>query len=152
MEEKLLTHARNFFGSSNQQYKFTENERKVIDLFFTNNDKPVFFMHSLPESCTCVVLAMYSRLKNTRGIRGIFVDSFLPHFFASVLEETEKDFDDKPEKFLAHYKIKCLDDFLGHSIRTKSAFDSFLRAFQIDPNYIERFSNSPKVVISEYHL
>lgn len=145
MEEKLLHHARDFFGSTSHLYRFTENEKKVIDLFFTNNDKPVFFIHSLPESVTCVVLAMYSRLKNARGIRGIFVDSFLPHFFASRLEETEKEFDDRPELFLAHYKIKCLDDFLNYSIFTQMAFDDFIQAFRLDPKYIEEFSNSPKV-------
>lgn len=141
---ELLDYAKGFLWRS-IGYEFTKSEKQVLDLFFTNTDRPIFFMHMLPESAKCVVLAMYSRIKNPRGIRGIFVDAFFPHFLASTFDEVETYFDGKPEKYLANHRIDSLDKFLNHSTAHRFAFDAFIRSFQIDPKYIERFSNSPKV-------
>ncbi len=59
-------------------YTFTEREKRALTPFVSNTDKKVFFIQSLPASVYSALLAMYSRLKNPRGLRGHFVDHMVP--------------------------------------------------------------------------
>jgi hypothetical protein len=63
-------------------YQFTNQEAKVLDHFFTNRDRRVYFMHSLPANVAAALLAMFSRLKNARGLRGLFIGILPRSLFA----------------------------------------------------------------------
>ncbi len=141
--DAVLAHARQHVGRT--LYAFTPNERKVLAPFFTNVDRSVFFMFTLPQSVGDVLFAMYSRMKNPRGVRGVFVDSFLPLFLAITLRETRESCGGDPERFIRERKIASLEDFLGASDEARGAFADFLRAFSVDPKYITTFSTTEKV-------
>jgi hypothetical protein len=126
-------------------YSFTEEETEVLDKFFTNLERRVFFMHTLPAAVGDVVLAMYSRLKNPRGLRGLFVDTFLPQFLATNLPEVDKKYEGKVENFLKDNRISSLAAFLAYSGESRKAYREFFKAFDIDPRYIQKFAESTKV-------
>ena len=140
---KVLDLARNFvftpFG-----HKFSPVERQVLKSFFSNLDKRVFFMHSLPANIGATLLAMFSRIKNPRGIRGVFVDSFLPQFLATRLLEVTEKFDGKAERFLKENKINNLSAFITYSEETRAEFKNFVEKMTRDSDYLETFAKSEK--------
>ncbi len=70
--------AHEFIGAP-VSYSFSKREESVLNLFFTNTNKKIFFIRpALPASVTGALISMYSRIKNPRGIRGHFVDNLLP--------------------------------------------------------------------------
>lgn len=143
-----LSLAKEFVGSS-LPYHFTFEESEIIFRFFTNINGRVFFLHSLPENMISVLMAMYSRLKNTRGIRGIFVDSFLPQVFTTLLPEYQRiaDGDSKygPDKYLRDRKIFSLDGFAAMSEEARGAFEEFRQKIFIDSEYLKRLVSSAKI-------
>lgn len=143
----LISHARSFLTADEFKPVWNVLEVEALRPFFTDVYSRVFFVHSLPESVTDVLLAMYSRIKNERGLRGVFVDSFLPHFLASQLTEVSEGFGGKTEAFLKHYQISSLSSFVGHSQETKNLFREFTDSFRIDPDYVRKFADSPRVKI-----
>jgi len=140
---KVLELAREFVFAS-MDYKFTHTERQTLAPFFSNLDKRVFFMHSLPANIGATLLAMFSRIKNPRGIRGVFVDSFLPQFLAAQLPETSEGFEGKAEKFLKSNGIVNIETFIKHSDKTRIEFENFVRSMSQDPKYLETFASSEK--------
>lgn len=128
-----------------QKYQFNELETSILNKFFTNINGKVFVIHSLPESIIAPLLAMYSRLKNTRGLRGAFLDQMLPGLLASFTAECDTMDEGDSAKWLARHKIKSLMDFYGHSTETKELVEVFMTAFQIDSQYISRISSTKKV-------
>lgn len=114
-------------------YVFTPLEEEALKPFFTNLDRRVCFMHNLPLTLGDVLLAMYSRIKNNRGIRGLFADQFLPQLLANFLEEVEKDFGGDAAKFLREKNIKNLDQFAYHSLAARNELRRFISAFS--PRY-----------------
>lgn len=144
-QEMLIQHARDFLQDPSLRPHFTELERSALLPFFTSVEGRVYFVHSLPETVTDVLLSMFSRIKNPRGLRGVFVGSFLPLFLASELLEVEKNFGGNIEKFLLHYKIDSLYKFISFSTEAHATFDRFQKAISIDPEYIAEFSTAPKV-------
>ena len=144
-QNELLAHAREFLASEKYRPKFSEIEVGVLKPFFTNSDGRVFFVHSLPEAVVDVLLSMYSRMKNKRGLRGMFVDAFLPQFLASSLRETAEGFSGEAEKFLKYYKITTLQDYVDYSEETRKSLREFVGALAIDPEYIQKFSSGPKI-------
>lgn len=142
---ELIAHAREFLTSEKYQPRFTEVETHILQPFFTNVDSRVFFIHSLPEAVIDVLLSMYSRMKNRRGLRGMFVDAFLPQFLASGLRETLERFDGESEKFLKHYKITSLQEYIGHSEEACRSLEEFMGALAVDPEYIQKFSSGSKI-------
>ncbi len=56
---------------------FTDEEKAILLRFFSNSDKNTFFIFGLPEELISTLISMYSRLKNPRGLRGLFLDSFI---------------------------------------------------------------------------
>lgn len=124
-------------------YAFSDIEARALRPFFTNFIQSVFFMHALPMTVGDVLLAMYSRMKNPRGLRGVFVDSFLPQFLASSLLEA-REFAN-PQEFLKAKDLSSLDAFVSYSAETLRAFQEFLEALARDPEYVETFSSSTKV-------
>ena len=97
--EKVLDLGRQFV-SSELKYYWTPNESRAIQTCFTNLFSRVFFMFGLPANVGATILAMYSRLKNKRGLRGVFVDTFLPQFLATKLAVVEEEFGGDEAKFL----------------------------------------------------
>ncbi|MBI1957001.1 MAG: hypothetical protein HYS44_00885 [Candidatus Niyogibacteria bacterium] len=133
------------FARQEMPYRFSELETRVLRRFFTNTTRRVFFMQMLPANIGGATIAMYSRLKNPRGIRGIFVDKFLPELLVSLLEVTEKEFGGKLEKALAHYGVKSLQDFRDKFPGGELALNEFLVGMKIDPDYLEKLTQAERV-------
>ncbi len=55
--------------------KFTEEESRVLSLYFTNIDRPVFALRNLPEVVKGALFARYSR--SAKSLRRLFLDEFL---------------------------------------------------------------------------
>lgn len=144
-QNALLAHAREFLTREKYRPKFSALECGVLEPFFTNTDGRVFFIHSLPESVVDVLLSMYSRMKNRRGLRGMFVDAFLPQFLANSLREAQEGFGGEAEKFLKYHKIDSLQGYIDHSEEAHKSLKEFVGALSVDPAYIQKFSSGPKV-------
>ncbi|HVR71519.1 MAG TPA: FAD-dependent thymidylate synthase [Vicinamibacteria bacterium] len=54
---------------------FTEDERRALDPYFTNVDRPVFALRNLPEVVKAALFARYSR--SSKSLRRLFLDEFL---------------------------------------------------------------------------
>ncbi|OGD33289.1 hypothetical protein A2833_00980 [Candidatus Azambacteria bacterium RIFCSPHIGHO2_01_FULL_44_55] len=141
----LIEHARSFLSSGEHRPQFTAVEIQALASFFTSFDNRVYFIHSLPETITDVLLSMFSRLKNKRGLRGVFVDTFLPHLLANGLSEIQSKFSGKVEAFMKHNRITSLEQFVNHSAQSRRLFEEFKDALKIDSDYVKRFADSPKV-------
>ncbi|MEX1064041.1 MAG: FAD-dependent thymidylate synthase [Candidatus Paceibacterota bacterium] len=122
--DKVLDLARKFVNAYND-YRFTINEQRALNFFFSNLDFRVFFMHRFPANIGATLLAMFSRIKNPRGIRGLFVDSFLPQFLATGLPEVEKEFGGNEVAFLKARGITSLDQFINYSADSAMLFQEF---------------------------
>lgn len=133
----LINIAREFVADD-LPYSFTPDEQRVLMPFFTNLSKRVFFMHSLPSNVLATLASMFSRLKNKRGIRGVFVDSFLPGVLANALG-VEEDI----EVFLKNNGIKNLDNFLNYSPFSKEKFEWFV-ASSPKVEYLQVLTDSKK--------
>ncbi len=77
------------FVNAQADYQFTERERRALAPFFSNDNRKIFFLSGLPESVAATLLAMYSRLKNPRGLRGHFVDHLVPLLMLNSSDETK---------------------------------------------------------------
>lgn len=147
-DEELLACARNFVNAKTD-YVFTPREKLALGQFFTNDDKKVLFIHSLPTSVTSALLAMYSRLKNPRGLRGHFVDNLLPLLLTTFLKQFQNLADPKDVKKIADYikenYLATLDKFCEFNKEHEAAFSQFLDAVHLNPDYVCRLSDSPKV-------
>lgn len=128
-----------FIGSP-LPYEFSPLEEGALRLFFTNLTGRVFFVHSLPANVGAALLSLYSRLKNPRGLRGVFVDTFLPHLLAGLLTEVDTRFGGDPRKFLDHYQIRKLADFVQATEETRAAFDDFLLRGGTDPDFLRNLT------------
>lgn len=142
--EKALEHARNRLREP--VYRFSDLEAQLLAPFFTNTDKRVYFMHTLPQSIGTALLSMFSRMKNPRGLRGIFADNFMPEMLASMLEETQRDFDGDGAKFLKRHQLASFDAFVKHSGDTTRAWATFRDAIRVDTKYLESLTHAEKIV------
>lgn len=124
--------------------QWTGDEQRAIKPFFSDANSRVYFMHSLPANIGATLLAMFSRMNNPRGLRGVWVGSFLPQFLATQLEEVERDFGGEEARFLKVREITSLDGFLGHSSEARDSFEQFLRCMGVDGDYLARFAESKK--------
>jgi thymidylate synthase ThyX len=57
--------------------RFSEQERRALEPFFTNLDGPVFALRNLPEVVKGALFARYSR--SPQSLRRLFLDEFLDH-------------------------------------------------------------------------
>ena len=139
---ELVSVARDFVFAK-ADYRFTPEERRVLEPFFTNLDQRVFFMHSLPSNVMATLASMFSRLKNRRGIRGVFVDAFLPGILASMLPELSEDDGVDVEAFLREKNISNLRQFIGYSRDAAAVFEWFA-ANAPDKKYVRLLADSKK--------
>lgn len=138
MTHEALEWARSFVRRA-VAYSFTENESRALARFVTNTNRHTFFVRGvLPSNILTTLGAMYSRLKNPRGVRGVFVDSFLPNILTPESES------DDPEVFLRKNRIRTLDQFINHSTETRDAFAAFLANTRVDGEYLCRLSESKR--------
>lgn len=137
-QNDLISVAREFVHSKVSS-SFSWNEQRALKPFFTNLNQRVFFMHSLPSNVLATLASMFSRLKNKRGIRGVFVDSFLPGLLASTLCSDQ----DNVEAFLKGHEIKNLDDFIAYSSEAGHNFEWFVSQ-AADESYTRLLANSEK--------
>lgn len=142
-KEAVLAAAREFVFSP-LGYHWTDDERRAIEPFFSNLNTRAYFMHSLPANIGATLLAMFSRMKDPRGLRGVWAGSFLPQFLATQLTEVERDFGGDETKFLKAKNIKDLADFLACSAEAHTVFKRFLLRMGIDSEYLARFAESKK--------
>lgn len=145
----LFAHAREDVDRETP-YRFTANEVLALMCFFTNLNHRVFLMHGLPSNIMTALAAMYSRMKNKRGVRGTFVDSFLPALLASTLDEVQAEpWNGDGVAFLKDKNIKSLEAFLAHDLNGAQgplfAFTAFLQSIRIDPKYIRKFTSAKRV-------
>jgi thymidylate synthase ThyX len=54
---------------------FTDDERSILDRYFSNTDKPVFAIFGLPEVVKGALFARYSR--SPKSVRRLFLDEFV---------------------------------------------------------------------------
>lgn len=132
------THARRSVA-----YAFTTAEEQALRLFFTNSTRNVFVVHNLPSNVAAALLAMYSRMKNERGLRGVFLDGMLPYFIVSKMLEGKPA--DEVAAFIKENRIRKLDDLLDHSEDARREFGAFLSSCAGDPDYVQDFANSEKI-------
>lgn len=133
--EAALTVAREFITKP-FAYTFTHEERRVLDCFFSSLTGRVFFVSLLPPQVIASLLSMYSRMANPRGLRGLFVDAFLPSVLAGALPEvqTHDKWRENPNLFLKEYSIKSLDDFINYSLYAEEVYMEFLETFRPRPS------------------
>lgn len=141
--ENVLNTARQFINNP-MGWDYTPSETKAVDAFFTNRDRRVFFMHTLPASVGTTLLAMFSRIKNPRGVRGVFVDAFLPQFLATQLSEVENVFGGDEARFIKERKLSTLDSFINYSAEANNLFEEFLKRGSLDPEYLKILAQSNK--------
>lgn len=144
MQENLLKLARQFLTTP-LVMNWTQEEEAIISRFFTNTTGRIFFIHTLPTNMIAVLMAMYSRMRNVRGARGMFVDSFLPQALSTSVQECLDKYDGSPEKFLKTTRIKSLDDFINYSAETSRAYATFKASVNVDPKYLEELCRAEKM-------
>lgn len=125
------------FVNRPMEFSFSEIEKRALRPFFTNPDRCVYLIHTLPEAVTARLEARFSRMNNPRGLRGVFVDSCLPELLALRIPEAKTD----PKAWLDNRGVKSLDRFCEDPLG-KIAFEEFCRNFCCDPKYLEEFSSS----------
>jgi thymidylate synthase ThyX len=139
--EKVLALAERFVNAK-VPYDFSELETRALRPFFTNTDRKVFFLQGLPANVGASLMAMFSRIKNQRGLRGVFVDAFLPQFLASLLAETAEKFNGNAERFLKENKIKDLGTFAGHSRECKEKLELLILAATNFSEFLAKLSQT----------
>jgi thymidylate synthase ThyX len=141
--QEVLAHSRAFVNAP-LPYAWSGLERRALELFFSNTNSRVFFMQNLPPHVNATIFSMYSRLKNPRGIRGIFVDQFLPQLLASELAEVRHEFGGNEEAFLRARRIRSLDAFADYSQEAQDVTNMFLDGMRQDPRSLALLRQSEK--------
>ena len=54
--------------------KFTDKEKKILENFFTNTNKPVFAIYNIPQEVVGAMFSRYSR--SEKSVRRLFLDEF----------------------------------------------------------------------------
>jgi len=144
MDNKYLSVARDFIGAE-LDFKWSEMERQILRKVFTNLKGRVFFIRNvLPANMIAVLLAIYSRLRNRRGLRGVFVDNFLPNLLSVNLPECQERYQGDPAAFLKGEKITSLAKFLEFSELAKNEAQKFLDNLE-DSGYWDAISQAQKM-------
>lgn len=143
--DATLKVARNFVNSE-LGYKYGQAEEAILNCFFSNLNKRAFFIKNLPPGVSASLISMYSRMGNPRGIRGIFLDSFLPSILAGKLSEVigDEKWSEDSSGFLAENKVKSLEDFTNLSNEASLLVFAFTQAFQNLMPYSELLTDSGK--------
>ncbi len=147
MRAEMDAAAREFVNAP-VSYTFTNREKRALAAICSNIDRKIFFLSGLPESVIATVLAMYSRLKNSRGLRGHIVDNLIPVLMFAGIREGEGgaqhlDWRDL-QKMFRTLSISGLDAVCNHSPAFDSLFESFVSAAG-DPEYWRHIATSKRI-------
>ncbi len=142
-KSELLAHADEYVGA-HVPYHFSPSETRVLRQFFTNLNQKIFFVHSLPANVLATLGAMYSRMANPRGIRGVFVDTYLISLIAGMLSEVETSYGGKVNEFLKAKNIVTLDGFCAHSDRCRDCYNEFAYGIVMNPDYVQKLTNTQR--------
>ena len=142
-KQDLFAHADEYVGAK-VSYSFTPREIFVLKQFFTNCDQKIFFVHGLPANVLATFAAMYSRMANPRGIRGVFVDTYIVSLIAGTMPEIETEFGGKVADFLKASGITSLDSFYAYSETTRACYENFTRGIVMDPEYVQSITNTQR--------
>lgn len=129
-------------------YRFTEHEEEALELFFSNTTRNLFLIENLPSNVRASLLAMYSRMKNDRGLRGVFVDMLLPSFLVTLSPPAREEMEREKlsiADYLRKYRIQRLDDLFVQIPDMLTVFDMFCASVTGDPEYIREFANSERI-------
>jgi len=126
--------------------KFTAKEKKILDNFFTNTDKPVFAIYNLPQEVVGAMFSRYSR--SEKSVRRLFLDEFWNSSF-SIYKVDNKRLNKARERTDAFYKrvfaeygddsviqmgsVHVAFEFLSQMIGAKAVEDA-----RIGASYIEK--------------
>lgn len=149
MRRALLEHATDFVRSP-LPLIWSDDEAKVLRTQVTSLNCRVFFLTGASANIIAVENAQFARMTNSRGLRGIIVDSVLPALLTPFLKEVQKKYADhqddfSPDLFLKERGIKNLGDFLAHSANARTVFNQFLLLGTTDPDYMARLAGSKKI-------
>jgi len=145
--QEMVDVAREYINAD-VEYEFSETEKSVLSRFFTNYDKKVFFVRFLPSAISSALLAMYSRIKNPRGLRGHFVDNLLPLILVSFLPQFENGANSDVTGVTEYIKengMSTLDAFIDHNSDTYALFGEFLENTNVNPDYFKKLAHSGKI-------
>jgi thymidylate synthase ThyX len=126
--------------------KFSAKEKKILDNFFTNTDKPVFAIYNLPQEVVGAMFSRYSR--SEKSVRRLFLDEFWNSSF-SIYKVDNKRLNKARERTDAFYKrvfaeygddsviqmgsVHVAFEFLSQMIGAKAVEDA-----RIGASYIEK--------------
>jgi hypothetical protein len=128
-------------------YTFTEREVQALRPFFSNVNRKVFFIVGLPTAVSSALLAMYSRLKNPRGLRGHFVDNLVPLLMLNSTDESVSGPNAEYKAYQRELKergLTTLDAVCGHDEVWANYFRSFIES-AADPNFWRVIAQSGKI-------
>src|SRR3989344_3840012 len=121
---------------------FSEHEKALLLRVFSNTDKNTYFIYGLPEELVTALLARYSRIKNPRGLRGLFLDDFVTNLpvIGRIFTDPEgylREYGDKPVGTIPTGELEKLMGMgfsLGYygSIVTVQKIKEFLKKFLDD--------------------
>ncbi len=141
--QKVIELAREFLNSP-LGYSWSQLELRILECFFSNANNRVFLVRNLPPNVQATLFSMFSRLKNKRGIRGVFVDQFLPQLLAAELNEVREKFDGDELAFLRSNNIKSIDEFYSYSSQASQIVEMFINGIKQDEKVIAMLNQSEK--------
>lgn len=125
-------------------YVFSELEQEFLTLFFSNHHRHTFLVFQLPANVLASLLAMYSRIKDPRGLRGVFLDTLLVYFLASQLPIVEREYLGDTAAFLKQKGIKSFADLMLVA-GAKTVAKTFLRSAAGNPQYVKEFAQGKRI-------
>jgi len=110
--------------------EFSEEERRALEPYFTNVDRPVFALRNLPEVVKAALFARYSR--SPKSLRRLFLDEFLdgvgnaPGGRAVGVERSEKLF----RRVLSEYGDDSVAQLGGAHVAVEGASNLLTKALE----------------------
>src|SRR6185436_1016719 len=94
---------------------FTEQEKKILGRVFSNTNKNTYFIYGLPEELITTLLARYSRIKNPRGLRGLFLEDFVTNIpiIGKIFTDPEGFLKENANKLIADIPAEEIEKLMG---------------------------------------
>jgi hypothetical protein len=138
---ELMAPARGFVRAP-VEYQWTPREARALEPVCSSITSRIFFLERMPEQVRTGLLAMYSRLKNPRGLRGNWVDNLLPSLLAPLIGEVAAVLDaidpqaadaeelrkQLADKWLKERGLTSLDRFCAYNAEANQAFELWCQA------------------------
>ncbi len=122
--------------------EFSEREKIILLRVFSNIDRNTYFIYGLPEELVTALLARYSRIKNPRGLRGLFLDDFVTNLpvIGKIFTDPDGYIREYGDRAMSRVPVEELEKLMGMgfslsyygSIVTVEKIKDFLRKFLDD--------------------